>query len=545
MQYQIGEFTLCTVDGVVRGAQGEFKIRPKTLQVLQYLLEHRERIASKRDIIDTIWDDVIVQDQVLFQSIKELRDVFSGVTVIKTFPRKGYQWVADASEVSEQAPASSDKSQSRANRWYWLGGAALTVLILLNAALYVNSTSQSASAKLDFAVLPIINEMNDSDHKWVTLEGMDILIHQLQQATDVNILSTDAVLYSLERSDAYAELTPQEQVYRVRQAVGADVVVQTILRGYPQDYQLHYSLISPHNTERGVEFSDTIDGVMLALTKTIAQRFGGDADNVVAYQSDFSSEAFATGVEHYLSEQFSTAEPFLRSAISANADLLAARRFLAGALAHQGRLDEAIELLNDNIERAAQLSNQREEVRAVLMIGNWLANSSRSDEAEPYLAQAKNLAEAYGDQLFIAYAYEELGKIRRRNGDYAAAEILLKTALEYQQSFSCPYGQTNVLVELGSNAFALGNDRAAEDYLNLALAIADDNGVTVNRFWTLLALADMHEANGNSARSRELATQARSLADLVHDDYLINKADHWLKSDGAVEAKSEVISSDI
>ena len=74
MQYQIGEFTLCTIDGVVKGAQGEFKIRPKTLQVLQYLIEHRERIATKREIIDTIWDDVVVQDQVLFQSIKELRD---------------------------------------------------------------------------------------------------------------------------------------------------------------------------------------------------------------------------------------------------------------------------------------------------------------------------------------------------------------------------------------------------------------------------------------------------------------------------------------
>lgn len=107
----------------------------------------------------------------------------------------------------------------------------------------------------------------------------------------------------------------------------------------------------------------------------------------------------------------------------------------------------------------------------------------------------------------------------------------MKTALNYQQSFSCPYGQTNVLVELGSNAFALGNDRDAENYLNLALKIADENGVTVNRFWTLLALAEMHEANGDIVRSRELATQARSLADLVHDDYLINKADHWLKTD--------------
>lgn len=531
MQYQIGEFTLCTIDGVITGAQGEFKVRPKTLQVLQYLIEHRERIATKREIIDTIWDDVVVQDQVLFQSIKELRDIFVDVTVIKTFPRKGYQWVAEVSELSSGDLAQSSEQQPRSRQRFWLAAVAVLFAALLSGGVYLYSVSGALSSKLDFAVLPVINEMDDSDHKWVTLEGMDILIHQLQQATDVNVLGTDAVLYSLERGDAYAAPTPQEQVYRVRQSLGADVVVQTVLRGYPQDYQLHYSLISPHNTERGVEFSDSIDGVMLALTKTISQRFGGDADNVVAYKSDFSSEAFASGVEHYMSERFVTAESFLRTAVTANPELLAARRFLAGALAHQGKLDEAVELLNENVTRAAQLMNQREEVRAVLMIGNWLANSSRSAEAEPYLAQAKALAEEYGDQLFTAYAYEELGKIRRRNGDYTEAENLLKTALNYQQSFSCPYGQTNVLVELGSNAFALGNDRDAENYLNLALKIADENGVTVNRFWTLLALAEMHEANGNIVRSRELATKARSLADLVHDDYLINKADHWLKTD--------------
>ena len=531
MEYQIERFILCTIEGVAKSAQGEFKIRPKTLQVLEYLLEHRNRIVTKREIIESIWDNVVVQDQILFQSVKELRDVFSGLTVIKTFPRKGYQWVAPVEPIitaSVDTSPITDGSGAHSRFSYWFAVAiGLMVILSLNFSWYFNATEVS-ERPLNIAVLPVVNEITDRDHQWVQLQGMDILINQLQQMTSLHVFSTEDVLFGLERSHSYAEPTAEELVYRVRQATGADVIVQTYLRGYPQDYQLHYSLISPHNLERGVEFAETIPALMSNLTSEIAKRFGTGATETRAYQSDFSNEAFASGVEHYMIEEFAAAEPFLRAAVSATPELLAARRFLAGALAHTGKLAQAIGYLEDNIERAKAVGNRREEVRGILMIGNWLANNDQAIKADGYLSKARSLAEDYDDKLFIAYAYEELGKIRRRSGDFSEAESLLKTALSYQQSFHCPYGQTTVLVELGSNAFAQGRRDEAERYLNKALKIADDNGVVVNRFWTLLALAEMHSANGDSALSQKLALKAKVLASEVHDDYLVNKANHWL-----------------
>lgn len=529
MKYQIERFTLCTIEGVATSAEGEFNIRPKTLQVLEYLIEHRNRIVTKREILEFIWADVVVQDQVLFQSVKELRDVFSGLTVIKTFPRKGYQWVARVEPISAigvNRPLAAVNSVARSRYWV-IAAIGLTVILSLNFAWYSNVTDIS-ERPLNIAVLPVVDDMTDRDHQWVQLQGMDILINQLQQMTSLQVLSTDDVLFGLERSHSYAEPTAKELVYRVRQATGADVIVQTYLRGYPQDYQLHYSLISPHNVERGVEFADTIPALMSNLSNEIAKRFGSGMTEIRTYQSDFSNEAFASGVEHYMSEEFATAEPFLRAAVSANPELLAARRFLAGTLAHTGKLEQAIGYLEDNIERAKAMGNRREEVRGILMIGNWLANNDQAIKADGYLSRARTLAEDYDDQLFIAYAYEELGKIRRRSGDFSEAESLLKTALGYQRNFHCPYGQTTVLVELGSNAFAQGRRDEAERYLNQALKIADDNGVVVNRFWTLLALAEMHSANGDSVLSQKLALKAKVLAGEVHDDYLVNKANHWL-----------------
>ena len=81
------------VSGKVFFEGKSLKIRPKTLQLLVLLLEAQNEIVTKKAILEQVWDDVLVDDQVIFQSIKELRKLFSGLDVIKTLPRKGYTWI--------------------------------------------------------------------------------------------------------------------------------------------------------------------------------------------------------------------------------------------------------------------------------------------------------------------------------------------------------------------------------------------------------------------------------------------------------------------
>ena len=78
------------------------KIRPKTFALLMLFLQHPFKVLSKQMLLDTIWDDVEVSEQVLFQTIRELRQFFVDVEVIKTHPRKGYAWIADVEEYSPQ-----------------------------------------------------------------------------------------------------------------------------------------------------------------------------------------------------------------------------------------------------------------------------------------------------------------------------------------------------------------------------------------------------------------------------------------------------------
>ena len=59
--------------------------------LLELFLLNPEKIFSKDDIMNAVWQDRVVTEQVVFQNISQLRAIF-GSTAIKTFSKKGYQW---------------------------------------------------------------------------------------------------------------------------------------------------------------------------------------------------------------------------------------------------------------------------------------------------------------------------------------------------------------------------------------------------------------------------------------------------------------------
>ena len=171
----------------------EVSIRPKSFELLNLLLQSPKEVVSKEKILSTIWDDVNVDEQVIFQSIKELRKAFSAIDAIKTFPRKGYAWVAETSTVNELP--SENKSQLQESNLLKsepakpeLINSKLVMVVLLGIVLlslfifnFSNSdTKGNKESRIDgsIIVLPVKEHLNDRDHKWVRVGAMDLLIQQ-------------------------------------------------------------------------------------------------------------------------------------------------------------------------------------------------------------------------------------------------------------------------------------------------------------------------------------------------------------------------------
>ena len=108
-------------------------LAPKTFDVLRLLVEQRARVVSKDELLQTVWPGTFVEEGNLSQQIFLLRKILSGddqPEYISTVPRRGYRFVADVRERSEEfraLPPGPQPSHALARRL--LGPLIFSVLI--------------------------------------------------------------------------------------------------------------------------------------------------------------------------------------------------------------------------------------------------------------------------------------------------------------------------------------------------------------------------------------------------------------------------------
>ena len=102
MNLQIDRFRLDVNSRTLSSASESHAIRPKTLALLLFMIERQGQIVSKEQLLSHIWDDVTVNEGVIFQSIREIRQMFAELIVIQNHPRKGYQWVAEVVPIADK-----------------------------------------------------------------------------------------------------------------------------------------------------------------------------------------------------------------------------------------------------------------------------------------------------------------------------------------------------------------------------------------------------------------------------------------------------------
>ena len=114
MLYRFQQYTFDSTNLVLQQNGSDIDIRPYEAKLLAYLLENKDNVVSKQDILTNVWRDKIVAEQVIFQNISHLRALF-GSTSIKTFPKRGYQWQLETEAVvsSPTPPLNSDDIQAK------------------------------------------------------------------------------------------------------------------------------------------------------------------------------------------------------------------------------------------------------------------------------------------------------------------------------------------------------------------------------------------------------------------------------------------------
>ena len=114
MTYRFGSYLIDARRLELRRDGELCELEPQVFSLLVFLIENRDRVVSKDEMIEAVWDDRIVSDATLNARINGARravgDSGKEQSVIRTYPRRGFRFVADV-EAEGETSGTSDQGQ--------------------------------------------------------------------------------------------------------------------------------------------------------------------------------------------------------------------------------------------------------------------------------------------------------------------------------------------------------------------------------------------------------------------------------------------------
>jgi TolB-like protein len=102
LRYRFGEYQLDPSSRELCRGGVTAPVEPQVFDLLLYLIQHRERVVSKDELIATVWNGRIVSESALFNRINAARRVVGDCgeqqRLIKTLPRKGIRFIGEVRE---------------------------------------------------------------------------------------------------------------------------------------------------------------------------------------------------------------------------------------------------------------------------------------------------------------------------------------------------------------------------------------------------------------------------------------------------------------
>ena len=97
--YRFDQYTLDTDRYRLESDGKEIALEPLVFDLLLYLIDRRDRVVSREELLDNLWKGKVVTDAALGARLKDarkaIRDSGSQQAMIKTFHGRGYQFIAD------------------------------------------------------------------------------------------------------------------------------------------------------------------------------------------------------------------------------------------------------------------------------------------------------------------------------------------------------------------------------------------------------------------------------------------------------------------
>ena len=195
-------------------------LQPKIMQVLVCLAQHAGEPVSKDELLESVWPDTFVTDDVLTRAISELRRVFEDDAheprIIQTIPKRGYRLVSPVEPLNGAEsfrPVGASAAGTGAHGfWIWTlffaGATVLSILIAFSRSRLGERIpgTTGVSPIHSLAVLPLENLSGDPAQEYFSDGMTDALITDLAQIRSLKVISRTSSMQYKQTKESLPEI---------------------------------------------------------------------------------------------------------------------------------------------------------------------------------------------------------------------------------------------------------------------------------------------------------------------------------------------------
>jgi len=207
-----GKFILDMGRGILLSDGEVVPLRPKSFDLLRYLVEHAGKLVSKEEIFDAVWPDVVVTPDSINQCIIEVRKALGDDAheLIRTVPRRGYVFEGVVAVLHPNGHKTDDSGRDEgeptsppSRSWFReLTVAAILALVVAVVYLYFpesreptgNAEKQQAAEGFtpeaaSIAVLPFEDMSQQQDQEYFAEGLSESLLDLLAKVPELRVIS--------------------------------------------------------------------------------------------------------------------------------------------------------------------------------------------------------------------------------------------------------------------------------------------------------------------------------------------------------------------
>ncbi len=242
--FSLGHWFVSFAEGTIRSADETKHIEPKALSVLMTLAEADGQVVSREKLLETVWPNQVVGEDVINSNIASLRkalgDDRKANQYIQTVPKKGYKLVRDVqwAQPNKNKSAVHSLGNGKINKRLLL---VLALILLTIVVVIIQQSQQNTLPSEDdysIAVLPLKTFSSDPEIVYFADGLAEEMLHQLVTNPKLKVMS---------RSASFHYKNSGKDLSLIAKELNVKYIIEGSVRVHNDEYRITVQLINARN----------------------------------------------------------------------------------------------------------------------------------------------------------------------------------------------------------------------------------------------------------------------------------------------------------